>query len=603
MEKLKQHFIRLSDFNIRKKLLFVYFLLLLLPILLIGSYLTINMRNIIIQRAINEAAKDAYRLTDRISELCDSVVSISDRIISDEDALAVLSKKYDNHYTVMMDYTRTSIPTELKLAANEIESIRLYTDNDTLLSAGSFVYANDSIEQLDWYQNACAHPGQITWEYLYDPILKQNRLCMYRRITLSKGKCAVIVVSIKNSYFRSLIADESFNTLMSVNAESVVLSTDAKLIGTLLDMPQTKTGAALPDGQVILHDTYLEEASVIIRSSFHPYRNSNDTFQLFVIFPMQAIVGEANNVLSFSLLLIAATLTACIVMILLYTKHFSQRVQILKHAMHKVVGGDFSISTRLHGKDELGDLHEDLNKIIESINILINEVYEQKIQKEQLIRKQNEAEFKILASQINPHFFFNTLEAVRMKALCTGQKEIAEIIRLLGKSMRHILEVGNDLVTLSTELDYIAGYLQIQKFRYQDKFSYSIECPEDFDLKSYTMLPLVLQPLVENAFIHGIENLKTHGIITVRIQPQTDKLVIVIEDNGAGIREKKLEELKKRMEKNEGSTSESIGLCNVHQRLRLYYGEEYGLTLDSRPDEGTRVTAVLPLKWEGNGIA
>lgn len=589
----------ISDLNIRKKLLGVYILTTLLPVLLIGVYLSANLRSIIVDRAVNEASKDADRLADRIAELATTVVSISDRLIADSSAVGILQNEYDNAYSVMVDYAQTSIPNELKLYMNEVESIRFYAENTSLLAGGSFIYAGEDIRSASWYKETINQSGRIIWRYLSDDISRETGLTMCRRITLSKGVYAVLAIRVKQSYFDSLIRQESFNTVMAVNSRDVIFARDIRLIGTTLEMPQTPVGSLLADGSTILREDYQGEPSVFIRKSFHPHRNSTDSFQLFVVFPMEAIVGEANQVQNFAFLLIAAAIFISVILILSFTRYFTRRVQILSHAMHRVVNGNFSPSTGLKGQDEIGELHNDLNKIIHSINTLINEVYEEKLQKEQLVRKQNEAELKILASQINPHFFFNTLEAVRMKALCSGQKEIADILRLLGKSMRHILEIGNDLVPLSTELEYIEGYLQIQKFRYPDKFFYRIICPEDFDYRTYSMLPLILQPLAENAFVHGIENLKAGGEIRIRIEPGTERLVIRIEDNGEGMSSERLDELQRKMNKKEISAGESIGLCNVHQRIRLFYGEAYGVTLESRPGEGTRVTTVLPRHWEG----
>ena len=140
--------------------------------------------------------------------------------------------------------------------------------------------------------------------------------------------------------------------------------------------------------------------------------------------------------------------------------------------------------------------------MVKSMQQLINEAYEAKIQSETFKLNQMEAEFKTLASQINPHFLYNTLETIRMKAYCNNDKETADLVKKLGKFMRRCLEVKDGMVTLESELEFTKSYLELQSARFGDRVSYSIYCEVD---TNYKILPLIIQPIVENAFVHGIE--------------------------------------------------------------------------------------------------
>lgn len=261
--------------------------------------------------------------------------------------------------------------------------------------------------------------------------------------------------------------------------------------------------------------------------------------------------------------------------------------------MNKVVNGDLNISNNFKGKDEIGELYEDLNSMITSIKQLIHEVYEERLIKEQLKNRQQEIEFKMLASQINPHFLYNTLETIRMKAHFNGQEEIAEIVKMLGKLMRRNLEVKHSKVSLESELELVRSYLEIQKARFEDRVEYIINV--NTDISDCYVLPLLLQPIVENTFVHGFEGKGDKGIIEIDINAYEDKLVISVSDNGSGIDDKKLEEIKQKLEKNECEIEESIGLCNVNGRIKLYYGTEYGLNIESKLNMGTKVSIYLPL--------
>jgi two-component system sensor histidine kinase YesM len=202
----------------------------------------------------------------------------------------------------------------------------------------------------------------------------------------------------------------------------------------------------------------------------------------------------------------------------------------------------------------------------------------------------------MLASQINPHFLYNTLETIRMQALATGNMDVITSIKLLGKSMHYVLEnTGTDFTTLAKELEYVEVYLSIQKLRFGDRINYSIKHPEDMDLDSYKILPLLLQPVVENAVIHGLERTITNGQIVITISKENnERLVIEITDNGQGINPDKLKELNDRMNSASLDSTASIGLYNINQRIKLLYGADYGITFTSRLHAGTTVILTIP---------
>ena len=210
-----------------------------------------------------------------------------------------------------------------------------------------------------------------------------------------------------------------------------------------------------------------------------------------------------------------------------------------------------------------------------------------------------EYELKMLQAQINPHFLYNTLESIRMKALTSGNREVANAIKLLGKSMRYVLEnTGTSLVTLKKELDYVETYLQIQKIRFGDRVNYRIEVAGIPDLEEYLLLPLLLQPIVENAIVHGLEQVGENGQIDIRVDvPEDELLRIAISDNGCGMSTEQLETLRIRMAQKTLDRTASIGLCNINQRIRLYYGESYGMTIESIQGEGTCITLKIPVKF------
>jgi len=258
--------------------------------------------------------------------------------------------------------------------------------------------------------------------------------------------------------------------------------------------------------------------------------------------------------------------------------------------IHKAAAGDFNLS-EVNGNDEIADLYRDLNTMINSLQHLITTIYEEQVQKEKLNSRQKEVEFKMLASQINPHFLYNTLETIRMKARCNGEKDIEELVKMLAKIMRRNIQAGDTLVTLKSELDLVEYYLKIQQYRFGERIHFHINlyC----DVEQLKIMPLIIQPIVENAFIHGLEAKEGEGEIRIDVK-MADSLYIIVEDDGIGMSRDTLEEIKDSLNDYARLTRSSIGLNNVNQRIKLLYGDEYGLLIESEENAGTKIIIQLP---------
>lgn len=201
----------------------------------------------------------------------------------------------------------------------------------------------------------------------------------------------------------------------------------------------------------------------------------------------------------------------------------------------------------------------------------------------------------MLSSQINPHFLYNTLETIRMRSIKAGCLEVANAIKLLGKSMRYVLQnTATSFTTLQKELDYIQTYLAIQKLRFHDRVNYSLKIRTPMDLEEYSIFPLLLQPVVENAVLHGLEEVEENGRIIIHILTQENNLHIVIFDNGRGMTLEEIDHMQQNMRNHPEDSSKSIGLFNIYHRIQLYYGDTYGIRVQSKPGFGTAVTLILP---------
>ncbi|MDO5292927.1 MAG: histidine kinase [bacterium] len=217
---------------------------------------------------------------------------------------------------------------------------------------------------------------------------------------------------------------------------------------------------------------------------------------------------------------------------------------------------------------------------------------DQQVKKERFVARQNEAQFKTLANSIDPHFINNTLETIRMKAMFSKQLEIADMAKMLAKVLRGSTEAVNEIVPLKSELSQIESYLKIQDYRFGDRIHYEInlECP----IEGINILSLLIQPVIENAYIHGLEKKEgNQNCIKLTIRKE-DMLKIIVEDNGVGIGHDRLETLQQQMNSNQPSDKANSSLCNINQRIKLRYGDLFGIHIQSKQGQGTTVVISLP---------
>ena len=234
-------------------------------------------------------------------------------------------------------------------------------------------------------------------------------------------------------------------------------------------------------------------------------------------------------------------------------------------------------------KDEISIICKNFNKMCDNLEEYINKYYISKI-------NEKNAEMKTLQSSINPHFLYNTLESIRMKAIINSDKEVARMIYILAHIFRSQLK-EKDIITIKSEIEYCDKFLELYKFRYANKILYNVECEED--LLEKEIIKFVLQPLVENYFVHGIRLESDDNKMLIKIKHIKDFIIITIEDNGRGIPKDKLIDLKEKI-KNKENDSQMVGILNVNQRIKIKYGSEYGLEIDSQEGIGTKITIKLP---------
>lgn len=275
---------------------------------------------------------------------------------------------------------------------------------------------------------------------------------------------------------------------------------------------------------------------------------------------------------------------------LFYATRTNRPMKELMNTMSLIQHGDLSAKARVKTHDEIAVIAEGLNEMTEKLESHINQVYVAQI-------KQRDAQMDALRMQIQPHYLYNTLDVIRMSALTSQDFETAEMLDSLSSQLKYAISTTKDMVSLRVEAESIINYFKLVKIRFENRYELEMQIPEE--LMDYVVPKIILQPSVENAIKHGFRLREGNGRIQISAENEDDMLVVTIMDNGVGIGEQQLEEIQTLLEgiepgKKEGNNWESVGIKNVHDRIRLMFGDRYGVVIDSVEGIGTIVKYKLP---------
>ena len=588
----------INNLKIANKMMFIYIVGGFIPLLLLSIYLIGYTRSILIDQATKEALNNATRIEERLQGVFKKSVDISDGIYLDQDLKNIIKTNYTSQIEIIEDLDNYKQMDDYLRLYPEIDSIRIYVNNDTLLNDAQIVPSTESHRGSFWYKRALEEDGKIAYVYRYDEFKGNYYLSLVRLIKDNTyGDYGVLVVNISNRTFVNLLSSEPYDVIGIIDDSRVFLSSDYNYYGLTIDDHDDLITLNSLDDVINDVDLYSNNHKVIVNSFTTHF--SGNKIKLVTMIPTNQFLGYANRSISNSILLIAVSVFIAILLVYLLTKRLSGRINLFRDHLHRVATGDFEVDYQEVSSDEIGLLFTDLNVMRKSIKNLVQEVYESGLQKEKLTTRQREVEFKMLTSQIDPHFLYNTLETIRMEAIINNQQPIADLVKKLAYIMRRKLSVYNEEVSLDSELELLIYYIEIQQYRFGDRISYQVI--KNCDTEGLKILPLLLQPVVENAIIHGLENKVGKSEISVEINKSDDFLEITIQDNGIGISNSKMERIKERLDADVLSASESVGLINVHQRIKVFYQWPYRLEMSSQENIGTKMKYYLPISGAVEG--
>ncbi len=584
---------------IRIKFLAVLNTILIVPLMVIGyvSYKSSEqvIRNNSIRYSQDILKMIELRLSDNILNL--NMISqnamIDERIYDPIDAAASGRTPCYEEAQDMGAYLRNII-----LNVNEIQSVCIVSNggdyisadnNKTKISIKSIVPpASDVLDDIR--RQAETGGGAPVW--VIQPQNKAPAHILYARTLYDRDtykEIGLMVILLNSDYFNSVFQNVESGNMQNIavlsgsgSASQVILSRDASPKAQLPadDLRRVADNGWFIDGRRQVLVTYTQMSSPAWKVLSYVSLGS-----------LYRDIRDLRNKILFSCLI---TILAISLVGSLMSYDFISAINKLVTGMKKVQQGEENVSINLDRRDEIGYMGETFNNMVSEISMLEKWVY-----REQLTRK--EAEIKSLQSQINPHFLFNTLESINWMAQLENAPDISETVTALATLMEANISRDDKFIPLRQELDYIDNYMLILKKRFEDR----LELIERIDEGSLDIeIPrLLIQPVVENAVYHGVGNTRGKGIIRLVTHTQGGELTVTVEDNGAGIEPERLTELNRRMQVDDQTYFENlanrhgggIGLENVNRRIRLFYGSEYGIRIESVLGEYTRVILRIPV--------
>ena len=566
MKKLLHWF---NGIKLRYKLAIFYSLFCFLPVMLLFWLSFLQMRSIIDDKGKMNLQSYLQQSVSSMDRTLDGYNSLSDYIAFDRTLAEVFSMEYGTPYEQYEQLTQKVDPI-LRTASyfhGGMQQITIYTDNG-MVKHDTTVAPVSEIEETDWYQKTLEHPG-LNWFANY----QEETLFSARKLAFSGARDGVNI----------LYMDVDYQKLFTPYAETLIsecglyiTDQDGKLVF------EESRFSGKNQNYDLTYSEFLEQRDRGSTDYIILCEQSNTTGWTVWLYQPVGLAGEAMRPIG---VMAGVTILICIfAAVLAYfitSGMVSSRIERLTHFMQEVQEGSMDMQMESDDRDEIGMLYRGFGSMMKRIRTLINEVYLSKI-------TQKEAELKALQAQINPHFLYNTLSLINWKALAAGEEDISRMTLALSTFYRTALNRGRNVLQVETELSNTRAYLEIQSMLHDGDFDYEIEAQTE--ILQCESLNLILQPLVENAIHHGIEE-KTdgRGKITVRGWKEDNCVWFMVEDNGVGMEQEVADKILT-ME------SKGYGVRNVDERIRLCYGEKYAMKVESVVGKGTKMTIHFPAR-------
>ncbi|WP_274365169.1 cache domain-containing sensor histidine kinase [Paenibacillus thermotolerans] len=548
-----------------QKLFLSYLTVIIIPILVLGMY---AYRQSLEMLEFQERQAVA-RSVDTLSESMNSKLEQYNYTIQSMAYNRTFQRIVANDYLDLVNLSRdlneylTPYFNMMMMMDKQIKKITFYTQSD-VPEYGDSVYSYERVKDEVWYAETVSGEGS-GWYFVDDDVIVVKRFPRF----FSDPYTNVVAVRIRNeSLFRNMPDVMNEYGVMLSDGHNRLLYANRNAAG--YGPPETLEALLRMEGKALINGTdmmivkkAIPETGWMIHS-FVPDRHSS---------------RQAGSIINATFIVIASCIVFLLVIISIFSRTMIRRIHRLNSLMKRVENGDLKLHVKSSSRDEIGELTNRFGNMIIRLNELIEESYAGKI-------IQKEAELKALQSQIRPHFLYNTLSFMNWEAVKSGQRVISHVATTLAKFYRTSLNKGDNVIPIRDELDNVKSYLDI--ILVMNGYSFDVRYDIDDEVYSYSMLNLILQPLAENAVIHGVNKKESgRGMLQLSAKLADRRIEFTIADNGPGMDEETRNQLLSRQ-------SNGYGLKNVHKRLQLFFGAEYGIEVRSESGSGTTMKVSIP---------
>ena len=576
-----------GNLKFRNKLMLSMLLVALIPMLIFSMVIG----TVMVENISQQAGKLTLQMVEQTSESLDVYISTIEKlmgIVIREGTSGPISDpaQYDTIHRAANSIL-SSYP--------EIVGITIAYGDDTYFGAGMTRISRDLFADEAWYRYALSLDGQLG---ILGNAVGRNVVgntstssdAIFSLVKAFESPAAdvpggVVLVDIRHDMIEQLVNRVSIgeNGFLYVVDDNDIVYTPASSVVYRIDPDSYRTPGA--DTTTLL----VENQEYFIANHYSDYSG----WRVVGVVLQSEFSKSIQSLYQALAICLGVCLTLMLVVSILVSSSVTRPISKLSRLMAKAEEGDFSVRFSAIYQDEIGILGAAFNRMLEHITELIYELYEEK-------QIRLEAQLKSLQEQIKPHFLYNTLDTISWMARAQGAMDVVQLVDALTSMFRVGLSSGRDYITLREEKSHVANYLYIQKVRYQDRLRYAIDIPEEYD--HFVVPKLILQPLVENAIYHGIKCKRSGGLIRVTAQVEGTRLLLRVWDDGVGIPREKLADIQKWKPSESGERPVGFGLSYIAQRLRLAYGQEAGIRVDSEEAVFTEITITLPVKEDGTDV-
>lgn len=597
--------------SIRTRLICYFIISVLIPTIFISTTMYWKSADIITEKTDASIEKNLITAEDIILQKFQSVQDIATLISLNTKVIEVLDRTHSadtasimNEMTTLDAALDSFYLSNMSNLANTTILPRIYVFNRPEYNQYKFtdkVFDSSVIQNEKWYKGLSdgtrllLGTNKAKIGYRTVDTIKIVRT-MYSLKTIKQTPVGVLTIDIESKYFNNILDNFKSSKGSSIfivdQSKDIVLSNNSDFAGKNIEnIMKLKNN----DNKDITYFSYIDKVdgvNMLVSVKEIPSLK----WKIVSLSPLMELKQQLVSFRNIMYVLIFACVILSLFAALLLSQDVTGPVQKLVKSMSKVKTGNFQINLSYKRNDEFAFLISEYKRMVSEIKDLIERLYISELEnkKAELIIKDAElkikdAELKALQAQINPHFLYNTLDSINWLAFEYNAPDISTMVKSLSNFFRYSLNKGSNIITFEDELKQVESYLKIQKIRFLDKLDYIIDV-EPTILQCYTV-KLILQPIVENSIVHGIEKIKTGGHILLSGRIVDGKIVIKISDNGVGTDCEKMNSLLEDSKNNQSS----FGLKNVNLRIKQFYGEEFGLSFSSNAEGGATVTVKIDM--------